>query len=325
MKEVQVIRFNKEVHEGSTIINYSELSAYKVTPDQVWLNKYDTTNQKEVTDICNAFGVHRLVVADILADARRNSVEDYNEHLYFAINSIFENKKTALLTERMSFVLGENYLLSFQEKKGDHLDPVRKRIADPESVVRQKGVDYLLYLILRTIIEGFEDKFDEISDQEIAISEELTQAEDDSILVSIEKLKVFVFFIRKNINSFRDSMESIEIEQPEQIKEENIKYFVTLKQKCIQLLEELEMSRQNLESMSNIHYAKQSHRMNQIMKTLTILSAFFIPLTFLAGIYGMNFQHMPELAYKWAYPILLLMMVFTSILIYVYLRSKKWF
>lgn len=220
-------------------------------------------------------------------------------------------------------------LISFQEKRSDFFTHIRERIREHTGMVRLKGADFLLYLLLDAIMENFyitieneEDKVEEL----ISISK---NSADPEILIQIEKHRDNFNFLKRSIIPLRDSLFAIKSLKDDDdfkiIEQETFSYYSRLHQKTLELLEQIDSDMGMLESASNFFFSSQSHKMNEIMKTLTIVSAIFIPLTFIVGVYGMNFEHMPELKYQNGYYTVIGVMVVIGIIMVFYFKKRKWF
>ena len=231
--------------------------------------------------------------------------------------------------EQISFLLKKDILVSFQEKRSDFFTHIRERIRTHSGIVRDKKADYLLYLLLDAVMENFyitieneEDKVETL----INLSKTTSRPE---ILEQVEKHRDNFNFLKRSIIPLRDSLYSIKSMKDDNvfnaIEHENYSFFSRLHQKCLELLEQIDYDLTTLESASNFYFSSQSHKMNEVMKTLTVVSVFFMPLTFIVGVYGMNFDNMPELHWKYGYFIILgIMFVLLLGMIY-YFKKRKWY
>lgn len=295
-----------------------------------WLNLHGLNNVELVKSIGSYFEVDNYMLADILNTAKRTKLEELPEMLFFNIKSLLPVEDSDnIKVEQISFLLKEGVLISFQEKRSDFFTHIRERIRTHSGIVRIKKVDYLLYILLDAIMENFyitieneEDKIEEL----INLSKE---SADPIILEKIEKHRDNFNFLKRSIIPLRDSLYDIK-----SIKEDNLFnimeadsfiFFTRLHQKSLELLEQIESDMGSLESASNFFFSAQTHKMNEIMKTLTIVSAIFIPLTFIVGIYGMNFENMPELKYENGYYTVIGIMLLIGIMMVFYFKKRKWF
>ena len=238
-----------------------------------------------------------------------------NHILFFSIKSVLQKDESDVVrVEQISFVLKDNLLISFQEKKSEFFTHIRERIKTHSGIVRKKKNDYLLYLLLDAVMENF---FITIENYENAVENLLVEAKNNHrsiVLENIERERENLNFLKRAIVPLRDALFILKSGREDElalIEKSNYAFFERLHQKSLEILEQIDYDLKSLESASNIFFSMQSQRMNQIMKTLTIISALFIPLTFVAGWYGMNFEYMPELEWQYSYPTLIAIMLVT--------------
>jgi magnesium transporter len=292
-----------------------------------WMNLHGIHDTELVSRICSMVGTHRLIVQDILDTTERTKLQEFDNQLFFTIRSVsFDTDKQELDNEKISFILGKNYVLSFQEKKGDYFEYIRQRIRESKGLSRQRSSDYLLYLLLDAVLNNY---FNVIAKIDNVVSEvpmsELIKKNNPEMIIGFESQKSQLRELKSFILPFYDSVQLLEKGDSDFINDSFTKYFFDLKDQCLQVRDHIDALIQKLESMSTLYFSLQGHRANEIMKTLTIVAGIFIPLSFLAGLYGMNFENMPELSYKYAYFILLGIMTLVVIGMIWYFRRKKWF
>ncbi|MDV6169711.1 magnesium/cobalt transporter CorA [Flavobacterium sp. DG1-102-2] len=298
--------------------------------DVKWLNIHGLHDVELIQKVTGLFHVEPFITGDVLNTSRRTRIEELGDVLFFSIKSVLpEEKDGNIKTEQISFLLKDNVIVSFQEKKSDYFEHIRERIRTGGGVVRKKKNDYLLYLLLDAImenffitIERFEDRVEELHDGKISGKADFIN--------DIEKSRDELNYIKRAINPLRDALYNLKSSKDEDDEYETIgksshTYFARLHQKCLEMLDQVEYDLTSLESASNFHFSSQSQRMNQIMKTLTIFSVIFMPLTFIVGVYGMNFDNMPELHTQNGYYWVLGVMVFTAICMTIYFKKKDWF
>lgn len=295
-----------------------------------WLNVHGLNDSDFITKIGDYLKVDHFMLSDILNINKRTKIEEYHDTLFFNIKSLLpENDSDNIKIEQISFLLKNGILVSFQEKRSDFFTHIRERIRTHSGIVRTKKADYLLFLLLDAIIENFyitieneEDKVEEL----ISLSK---KSSDLSILEKIEKHRDNYNFLKRSIIPLRDSLFSIKSIKDDtvfdSIEAKNFTFFERLHQKCLELLEQIEYDLITLESASNFYFSSQSHKMNEVMKTLTVVSVFFMPLTFIVGVYGMNFDNMPELHWQYGYFIILGTMFLLLIGMVVYFKRRKWY
>lgn len=313
---------------------YTENSAYKwppsgeaFPPNKVsWLNVHGIHDVDLVYGICNSIDIPRFVIQDIVDINQRNKIQFLDNHIFFSIKSMLPGDNEELEVEQISFILGKNLLLSFQEKKGDHFEHVRVRIRNDNGLVRKKGADFLLFLLLEGIIENYYTTIDAFDDTVKGAITTIPKLDPDPrIVVKIEELKRKIQRVKKNLMSLKDSLMTVEKGISSLIEKEQMKYFIDVKENCLYLLDIIMSLEGRLDAAENLFFSLQGHRMNQVMTTLTIMAAIFIPLTFMAGIYGMNFENMPELGWRYGYYGVLGLMATVALLMLLYFRRRKWF
>lgn len=298
--------------------------------DVKWLNVHGLHNVELIKEVGEFLDVEHFIVSDILNVSRRSRMDELDDVLFFSIKSILQEEEGDFVkVEQISFLLKNNLLVSFQEKKSDFFTHIRERIQTHSGIVRKKKSDYLLYLLLEAVMENF---YITIESNETSIEQLMIEAKSNHktvVLEQIEKERESLSFLKRAIVPLRDALFNLKsIRQDEEfigIEETNYTFFARLHQKSLEILEQIEYDINTLQSASNIFFSSQSQRMNQIMKTLTIFSVIFMPLTFIVGVYGMNFENMPELKSENGYFIVLGVMFLTVVGMVYYFRKKKWF
>lgn len=318
---------NLTEYEGFMV---SDLDKYMNVNKNNWLNIHGLNNIELMKSIGSYFKIDNFMLADILNTTRRTKVEELSDVLFFNIKSLLPLGDSDNITvEQISFLIKDGVLISFQEKRSDFFTHIRERLRTHSGIVRTKKADYLLYILLDAIMENFyitleneEDKVEEL----INLSK---KSADPIILEKIEKHRDNFNFLKRSIIPLRESLYNIKSIKDDNvfnaIESENFSFFARLHQKSLELLEQIESDMGSLESASNFFFSAQTHKMNEIMKTLTIVSAIFIPLTFIVGVYGMNFENMPELRREYGYHTVMAIMFLIGIGMIVYFKKRRWF
>ncbi|MDP8322213.1 MAG: magnesium/cobalt transporter CorA [Candidatus Stygibacter australis] len=290
-----------------------------------WTNIDGLHNMELFTELSKELKLHPLLMEDILDTGQRPKLEIYSDHLLVILKMITWNDQDKRIDfEQVSFVLGKNYLLSFQEHQGDVFEHVRQRIRNPQSRIRKMKTDYLLYSLLDAIVDSYFLMLSTVGDQIEELEEELIENPSNDILSTIHHLKRDVLFLRKSIWHLRTVISNLNREDFQYITPELHTYLRDLYDNTVQVMDTIETYREIISGMLDIYLSSLSNRMNQVMKVLTIFAAIFIPLTFVAGVYGMNFHYMPELSYKWAYPIWWVFVIIITVGMVIYFKKKKW-
>ncbi|PXY47166.1 magnesium/cobalt transporter CorA [Flavobacterium hydrophilum] len=323
------------VYDDSDVVEYEKFtvlalnSCFDYTKNN-WLNIHGLNDIGLIKTIGGYFKLDDFLLADILNTTKRTKLEEQKDVLFFNIKSLLPSEYSdGLKVEQLSFILKDGILISFQEKRSDFFTHIRERLRTHAGIVRTKKVDYLLYLLLDAVIENF---YITIEDEENNIEEliDLTKkGADPIILEKIENHRDNFNFLKRAIVPLRDSLYYLKTikddDTNELIQKETFNFFIRLHQKSLELLEQIESDMSSLESASNFYFSEQSRKMNEIMKTLTIISAIFIPLTFIVGVYGMNFENMPELKTENGYFIVMGTMLLLVIALIIYFKKRRWF
>lgn len=332
--EMQLFVYNEEGYEEYSKVGFDriekELQDKLQKNDVKWLNIHGLHDINAIKKTGELLGLEPYVVSDILNVSKRSKMEELDQILFFSVKSILPGEDDQHVhVEQISFVLKDNMLVSFQEKKSAFFTHIRERIKTHSGIVRKKQNDYLLYLLLDAVMENF---FITIEYYEDGIERLLVKAkssDDPKVLVEIERNRENLNFLKRSILPLRDALYNLKSEQDDEafnvIEESNYTFFTRLHQKAIEILEQIEYDINTLDSASNFYFSSQSHRMNEIMKVLTVVSVIFMPLTFIVGVYGMNFKHMPELEFTYGYYVVVGLMIAVAATMAWYFKRKKWF
>lgn len=304
-----------------------ELSDYKGNGagDTVkWIN-IDGLHEAEVLEkLGEEFKLHPLVLEDMLNTEQRPKIEDYGDYLYIVIKNLYNTGDNAgIETEHQSIILGRDFVISVGEKENNFFKTIRDRLNNGGRI-RKLGADFLAYSLLDTIVDYYFDVLESLGERIEDAEEQLIAKPEPDILRLINGLKRDILFIHRSIWPLREVAGLLERGDSKLVKDTSRVYIRDLYDHIIQSLDTTEIYRDILSGMLDIYLSSISNKMNEIMKVLTIISTIFIPLTFLAGLYGMNFRYMPELELRWGYPALLLLMTGTAVFMLLFFRRKKW-
>ena len=304
-----------------------EFVSTEIQKDQVvWLNFHDISDRLSIEKLGESLSIDKLSIEDIFKEKHRPKLEEYPNYLFFSIRSALPDEKNIFILEQeqISFILGEHYLISFQAKKSDHFTDVRMRIEKNRGKIRVKGPDFLLFRMLEAIIDNYFEVLEHITDTIEELELRILHNTTSDTLKMIELQKRKLNELRKIVIPLKEATSQLEKSQSPLIDAANHYYFTDLRENCLSVLEEIDSNKQILDGMNNLYYAIQGQRMNEIMKLLTIISAIFIPLTFIAGIYGMNFKNIPELETQNGYFITIGVMLLVAILSIFYFKKRGW-
>lgn len=323
--EITVFSYDESRVEEREVDSVEECLELKDKHTTTWIN-VDGLHRIEVLEkLGESFGIHHLVLEDILDTGQRPKFEDYGDYLYMVLKMFYyDETDSEIITEQVSIVFGNNYVISFQERPGDVFDPVRERIRTGRVRIKKLGADYLAYALVDAIVDNYFVVLEKLYDRIEALEEELIANPSGDTLKSIHSLKNEMLFLRKSVWPLREVVSGMERSETALIKETTAIYLRDLYDHTIQTIDTLETFREMLSGMIDIYLSSISNRMNEVMKVLTIIATIFIPLSFVAGVYGMNFDYMPELRWRWGYYAVLLMMAGAGILMVMYFKRKKW-
>jgi magnesium transporter len=329
-KTCQLYKYDKEfyfISKNTPEYFASEFVENSIDPDYVsWLNFHVLEPRAAIEQLCEHLEIDKLSVEDIYTEKRRPKLEEYPSYMFFSIRSALplSDDSTSLQQEQITFILGKNYLLSFQTKSSDHFTDVRDRIERKRGKIRMKGPDFLLFRMLEAVIDNYFEVLEDITDQIESLENMLINTGGSHTLQSIENQKRKLVELRKIVLPIRDVTQQLDKHKSPFLDQDNHHYFSELKENCLAVIEEIDANKQILEGMANLYYAIQGQRMNEIMKVLTVVSSIFIPLTFIAGVYGMNFEHMPELKYKYGYYTVVGVMFFIALTLFFIFIGRGW-
>jgi len=322
-----------------TVLNYSETEYFESTPKSIdevisliksfkgitWVNIDGLHDEKSIEEICTFLGVHKLSMEDILSVGQRPKLEDYIDYLQAVIKLLsIDPVEDTIEYEQLSFILKGNVLITFQEKTGDVFNSVRNRIKEGKGTVRKRGADYLLYALLDLVVDHYFSILESFSEKLEDLETELLADPDKNTLNKLHSLRRETLLLRRTIYPLREMVGRFEkLEEP--IINNDIKVFIRdLYDHTVKVIENIEVLRDMTSGLLDLYMNTTSNKMNEIMKVLTIMSAIFIPITFIAGMYGMNFVNMPELRSKNGYFVILGLMLVVIIGMLIFLKRKKW-
>lgn len=330
---------NQDQETGLSLLSYSlaDVSyAEKVTDwnevtknlseEQVsWINLDGVAQTHVVEQVGNTFGIHNLVLEDILNTNQRPKIEYYEGYIFITTKMLSYNHENGSIdSEHISFVLKGNALISFQDKPGDVFNSIRERILHNKGKVRNSNATYLLSLLLDAIVEHYFLLLDHLSEKIEKLEEDIILNPSEDSLQEIHFLKKQLIFLKKSIQPTKFLLRDIVVENPDSFDDASMKYFGDIYDHAKEVSETVEAFREMMAHILEMYVTGISHKMNVVMKLLTVVATIFIPLTFIAGVYGMNFKWMPELEWKWGYPTVWLVMISIFIGSVTYFKKKDW-
>lgn len=322
---IELFTYNEQQYEEKTLNAIEECLPFSEKSNVNWLN-VDGIHQIDVIEVIGKkFELHPLLLEDILNTEHRPKLEDYEDYLFFTLKMLnYDNDSNEIYYEQVSFVLGKNYIISLQETIGDVFDTIRKRIREGKGKVRRKKADYLLYLLIDAVIDNYFIILEQLESNSESLEDKIFNNPNQEALELIQQLKKNILFLRKSILPLREAIGNLLKEESKLIERKTIKYFSDTYDNIIHIIDTLETHREITANLMDVYVSGLSNKMNAIMRVLTIITTIFIPLTFIVGIYGMNFQYMPELEWEWGYPVICIIMLFLSIIMIFFFKKKKW-
>jgi len=322
---ITITDYTKDTCEVIKVESIDDILKFKDKDSVTWVNIEGLKNIEIIESIGKAFNIHPLVLEDILNTHQRPKFEDYEDYQYIVLKGLFlKSEEITVIHEQISILLLNNFVFTFKEKMDDLFDPIEKRLQNSKSRMRALGPDYLTYAILDSIIDqnfALLESLDEIID---LIEEELLVNPGTDTLKRIQSIKRELIYVRRSVSPLRELLNSIlRIESP-LIEEKTQIYFRDVYDHVLRISETIELQRDMVYGLMDMYQTSISNKMNEVMKVLTVFASIFIPLTFIAGVYGMNFEYMPELQWRLAYPILWVVFIIIAIGLLVYFRRKKW-
>lgn len=323
---ITVIEYDDEVYSCREVTDLTSCRSFPDRDTVTWINVDGLHEVKGIESLGAIFGVHPLVLEDVVNTRQRPKLEEYEDSLFVVLKMLDVDPKTDLImVEQVSLVLGKNFVITFQERRGDVFEPVRDRIERSLGKIRKLKADYLAYRLIDAIVDNYFVALDAMGDLLEDTEDRITE---DPLHVSARELHVLkreMLFLRKALYPARELLSSLSrIEDPELVRESTLVYLRDVHDHCMQVSEALEVQRDILASMLDVYHSATANRMNEVMKVLSVVSTIFMPLTFIAGVYGMNFEHMPELKAAWGYPAVLLVMLGASAAMIAWFRHKRW-
>ncbi len=302
-----------------------ECAQFKQKDSVSWINVNGVHNVELLESLGESFGLHPLVLEDIAHTGQRAKCESYDEYVYFVGKMLtYDEEEDELQSEQVSFVLGKGFVISFQEETGDVFDPVRERIRRNKGRIRKMGADYLAYSLLDSMVDGYFTVLEILGELGEDFQEQVLQDPRQNVVRKIHSLKRQLIAFRRTVWPLREAMRTFQQDDTPLVGDKTRPYLRDLYDHIIQVLDTVEVFRELVSSTMDLYMNSLSNRMNEVMKVLTVMASIFIPMTFLAGIYGMNFEYMPELQWQWGYPAVWFLMCLIALGMLIFFRKKDW-
>ena len=324
--ELRIMEYDEETLLEKEIGNLNELTNSKNSEILTWLN-IDGVHEVDVIEkVGSLFDLDPILLSDIMHTNQRPRIVEYDNCIFLVLYMLrFDKESGGIISEQLSLVIGENYLLTFQEQNGDVFEPVRNRLRNGRKRIRSSGSDFLAYTLIDVVTDNYIHITEVLGEEIENLEEHLDEDSSKEVLAQINHYKKEINLVRRKIKPVREIMNQIpKIESPI-LKDSTLSFWTGLQVQVMQANESIDAQRDMLSDQLNLYHSIMSTKMNDVMKVLTIFSAIFIPLTFIAGIYGTNFEVLPELHYEYSYFIMLGVMFFVVIVMLSYFKIKKWY
>lgn len=324
--EVTLLVYDGETVRGPVSIEPEECRPERIDREAVkWVNVKGLHDVEVLKKLADSYGLHPLTVEDILNTDQRPKLEVFDDYLFLVVKVLRPGGAGELIeAEQVSFVLGHDFLLSFQEGDEDLFGHVEQRIRQGKGRVRKQGADYLAYVLIDSIVDHYFLLLEETEDRIEQLESSLLQVSDSDTLRESQAIKKGLAFLRRSVWPLREVISGLQRDQSDLVRSSTQVYLRDVYDHTIQVIDTIESFRELLAGILDLSLSTLSNRMNSIMKVLTIIATIFIPLTFIAGVYGMNFKYMPELEWPWSYPAVMALMLLLGLVMVGYFRKKKW-
>jgi magnesium transporter len=321
-----VLDYDEAQVQEKEIKTVDECRPFKDRPTVTWVQMVGLQDTNILEELGTVFGLHPLTLEDILNTDQRPKMEDFGEYIYVVLKTFYSagDQRDDIVPEQISIVLGAGFVISFQERESDLFKSVIERVMAGKGRLRKSGADYLTYSLVDTIVDHYFGILETLGEKIEVTEEALIKDPSTATLQAIQHLKRKMLFLRKSVWPLRETINSLGRTESPLIHESSSIYFKDIYDHTIQVIDTIETFRDMLSGMLDIYLSSISNRMNEIMKMLTIIATIFMPLTFLAGVYGMNFKYMPELEWPWGYFMVLAIMITIAVLMLFYFRKRKW-
>jgi magnesium transporter len=322
---IRVFDYDEQNLKELEVRNIEEVFPFKEEKRTTWINVDGLHRTEIIESVGKHYDIHPLVLEDIVNTNQRPKLEETDNSLFIVLKMLDYNEKTnEISSEQVSFILVENCVISFQEREGDVFQHIRERLRQSIGKVRKMQADYLTYLFLDAIVDNYFIILERVGDKIEELEENLIANPSREMMEQIHSLKREMIFLRKSVWPLREVVNGLERNESTLIKKSTRIYLRDLYDHTIQVIDTVETFRDIITGMMDLYLTSVSNRMNEVMKVLTIFAAIFIPLTFIAGVYGMNFKFMPELEWRFAYPVWWGIIIFIGLLMLLFFKKKKW-
>ncbi len=320
---IHIIDYTKSSVDETDISSVEECIRFRDKPSVTWIDIQSIKDEKIIDSVGSFFDIHPIIIEDIKRIGQRPKMEEFTSYNYFVLR-MFSFQDDKIRTEQISIIMGKGYVITFQERPGDVFDPIRERIRARKFRINTLGPDFLAYSLIDSIIDNYYVILETLGEQIEKLEDILLINPDKSSLHKIHSLKRKILNLRRSVWPLRELITGFERSESALIQSSTHEYIRDIYDHTIQIIDTIETYRDSLSGMLDIYLSSVSNRMNEVMKVLTVISTIFIPLTFITGLYGMNFKYMPELAWRWGYPMVISVMAVVVVGLILFFKKKKW-
>lgn len=320
---ISLIEYDQDKYRETVVDSIDKCFDSKDNDQISWINIDGIHSAETIETVGKHFGLHHLLLEDIMNTQHRPKVEEFDD-VYFVTLRMLRIEDEELKSEQLSLVLGSNWLISFQQREGDVFDNLRTYLKEGKGQLRSRGHDYLMYRLIDTVVDNYFHVTDHFANLVEDLEEEVLNDRKEDPVKEIQELRRELLTIKRAVTPLREVLVEMQNETSDLFDSTTYRYLRDVYEHVIHAQENVENQQQSLSGITDLHLNRTSYKMNQVMQLLTIISTIFIPLTFIAGIYGMNFNNMPELSWKYSYPLVWIVMASLAIVMIFYFKRKKW-
>ena len=322
--KISIIEYDEKHYEHKEIDSFDGCLLLQDKPGVTWIKVEGIHAVQNLQKLGDCFNLHPLVLEDILHTDQRPKIEDFDEYLFIVLRMISYTQNKVLSSEQVSLILGSNFVISLQESNGAIFAAILERLRAAKGRIRRSGADYLVYALMDLIVDNYFVVLENFGEAIEFLEEEVVKQPTSQTLKDIHHFKYDMIMLRKSVWPLREVISRLERRESDLIHEATVIYLKDVYDHAIIAIDNIETYRDILSGMLDIYLSSISNRMNEIMRVLTVIATIFMPLTFLAGVWGMNFKYMPELGWTWGYPAALGLMAVIALTMIVYFHKKTW-
>jgi magnesium transporter len=327
VQKISVLDYDEiGIHEYEVEDIQQQCIALKEKPSVTWISVDGLHETEKLKALGDCFGLHPLVLEDILNTDQRPKMEDYGDYLYLVFKMLHcKAESSVVLQEQISLILGDTFVISFQEGEEEVFEPVRERIRSGKGLIRKLGPDYLVYALLDVTVDNYYSVLERLGENIEVLADRVLKTPEPKTLGEVQISKREMLFVHRWIWPLREAISALSKRDSKLVKESTAIYLRDVYDHTLQIMDAVDLYREMLSETLDLYVSTVSNKLNQVMTVLTIIATIFIPLTFLAGVYGMNFKHMPELEWRWGYPLIWAVMIGVGVFMLASFKRKKWF